>query len=78
MLKRIFWRKREEVTEEWRSLYNEELNNLYSSPNIISVIKSRTRLTKCVAHMRERRDSCRVSVGKPEGKRTLGRSRRRW
>jgi hypothetical protein len=60
-------------------LHNDELHNLYSSPNIVRVIKSRTmRWAEHVARMGEGRDVYRVLVGKPEGKRPLGRPRRRW
>jgi hypothetical protein len=60
-------------------LHNEELNDLYSSPNIVRVIKSRRmRWTGHVARMGEERGAYRVLVGKPEGKRPLGRPRRRW
>ena len=77
MLRRIFGPRRDEVTgERWR-LYNEELNDLYSSPNIVRVIKSR-RWAGHVAHMGEERGVYWVLVGKPEGKRSLGRPRRRW
>ena len=71
--------KRDEVTRTWRKLHNEELNDLYSSPSIVRVIKSRRiRWAVHVARMGERRDVYRVLVGKPEGKRPLGRPRRRW
>ena len=64
---------------EWRRLRNEELNDLYSSPNIVGVIKSRRmRWAGHVARMGEERGACRVLVGKPEEKRPLGRPRRRW
>jgi len=79
MLRRIFGLKRDDVTGEWRKLHNEELNNLYSSPNTLRVIKSRRmRWAGHVACMGERRGVYRVLVAKPEGKRTLGRPRRRW
>jgi len=79
VLRRIFGPKRDEVTGERRKLHNEELNDLYTSPNIVQVIKSRRmRWAGHVARMGERRDVYRVLVGKSEGKRTLGRPRRRW
>ena len=79
VLRRIFGPKRDELTREWRKLHNEELNDLYSSPNIVRVIKSRKmRWVVHVAPMGKRRDVYRVLVGKPEGKRPLGRTRRRW
>ena len=68
-----------QVTGEWRKLHNEDLNDLYSSPNIVRVIKSRRmRCSRHVAQMGERRGVYRVLVGKSEGKRPLGRHRRRW
>ena len=67
------------VTGEWKRLHNEELNDLYSSPNIVRVIISRRmRWARHVARMGEEREVYRVLVGKPEGKRPLGRPRRRW
>jgi hypothetical protein len=79
VLRRIFGPRRDEVTGEWRKLYNEELNNLYSSPNIVRVIKSRRmRWVGHVARMGEERGVYRVVVGKPEGRRPLGRFSRSW
>ena len=79
VLRRIFGPKRDGVTEEWRKLHNGELNDLYYSPNIVRVIKSRrTRWAEHVARMGKRRGVYRILVGKPEGKRPLGRPRRRW
>ena len=80
---RVLWRisgpKRDGVTGEWRKLYNEELNNLYASTNIIRMIKSRRiRWAGHVARMGERRGVYRVLVGKPEGKRPLQIIRRSW
>ena len=78
MLRRIFGPMKDEVTGEWRRLHNEGLNDLYSSPNIVQVIKSRRmRWAGHVARMGEERGVYRVLVGKPEGKRPLGRPRRR-
>ncbi len=79
MLRRIFGPKRDGVTGECRKLHNEELNDLYSSTNIVRVIKSRrVRWVGHVACMEEGRGVHKVLVGKPEGKRPLGRPRRRW
>jgi len=78
VFRRIFGPERDEVTREGRKLHNEELNDLYSSSNIVRVIKSRMRWAGHIAHMGERRGVYRVLVGKPEGKRPLGRPRRRW
>jgi len=77
-LRRIFGYKRDEVTGERRKLHNEELNDLFSSPTIVRVLKSRRmRWVGHVAHMGERRGVRRILVGKPEGKRPLGRRRHR-
>jgi hypothetical protein len=79
VLRRIFGPKRDEVTGEWRKLRNEELNNLYSSRDIIRQVKSkRMRWVGHVARMGEERKVYKVLVRKPEGKRPLGRPRRRW
>jgi hypothetical protein len=79
MLRRVFGPKRDEVTGEWRKLHNEELNDLYSLLNIVRVVKSRRmRWVGHVARMGEDRGVHRVLVGKPEGKRPLGRPRHRW
>jgi hypothetical protein len=78
-LRRVFGPKRDEVTGEWRKLHNEELNDLYSFPNIVRVVKwRRMRWAGHVARMGEERCVYRVLVGKPEGKRPLGLPRRRW
>jgi hypothetical protein len=79
VLRRVFGPKRDEVTGERRKLHNEELNDLYSLPNIVRVIKSRRmRWAGHVARRGEERGVQRVFVGKPEGKRPLGKPRRRW
>ena len=79
VLKRIFGPVRDEETGEWRRLHNEKLNDLYSAPNNVREIKSRTmRWTGHVARMGVERGVYRVLVGKPEGSRPLGRPRRRW
>ena len=73
------WPKRDEVTGEWKKLHNEELSDLYSLPNIVRVVKSRImRWAGHVARMGQGRGVYRVLMGKPEGKRPLGRPRRRW
>jgi hypothetical protein len=75
----LFRSKRDEVIGGWRKLHNEELHNLYCSPSIIRMIKSgRMKWTGHVARMREKRNAYRILVGNPEGKRPLGRPRRRW
>ena len=79
VLRRILQPKRDEVIGEWRILHNEELNDLYSSPNIIWVSKSRRmRCVKHVACMGERRGAYSILVGKPEEERPLQRPRCRW
>jgi hypothetical protein len=79
VLRRIFGPKRDEVTGGRRKLYNEALRDLYSSPSIIRIIKSRRmRWARHVARMGEKRYAYRLLLGKPEGKRPLGRPRRRW
>jgi hypothetical protein len=78
VLRRIFGPKRDEVTGEWRKLHNEELHDLYFSPSITRIIKARKmRWTGHVARMREKMNAYRLLVGKPEGRRPLGRPRRR-
>jgi hypothetical protein len=79
VLRRIFGQKRDEVTGEWRKLHNEEHHDLYSSPSIIRIMKSRrVRWAGHVARMMEKRNAYRFLVGKPEGKRLIGRPGRRW
>jgi hypothetical protein len=79
VLRRIFGPKRDEVTGVWRKLHNGELYDLYSSPTIVCVIKSRRmRWAEHVTQVGEGRGVYRVLVGKPKEKRPLGRHRRRW
>jgi len=79
VVRRMFGPRRDEVTGEWRRSHNKELNDLYCSPNIVGVIKSRRmRWVGHVACMGEERGAYRVLVGKPEEKRPLGRPRHRW
>jgi hypothetical protein len=79
VLRRIFGPKRDEETGGWRRLHNEGLHNLYSSPSIIRMMKSvRMRWAWHVARMVVKRNACRISVRKPEGKRQLGRPSRSW
>jgi hypothetical protein len=78
MWRKIFGPKRDEVTGEWRKLHNEKLNDLYSSPNVVRVIKSRMRWAEHIARMRESKGVYWVLVGKSEGKSPLGRPRLRW
>jgi hypothetical protein len=78
VLRKIFGSKRDEVTGEWRKVHNEELNDLYCSPNIRVIKSRRMSWAGNVARMGERRDLYRVLLGKLEGKRQLGVTRRRW
>jgi hypothetical protein len=79
VLRRMFGPKRDEVTGDWRKLHNEELHNLYFSRSMIRKIKSiRMRWAGHVARIGRRGMHVRVFIGKPEGKRPLGRPRRRW
>jgi hypothetical protein len=79
VLRIIFGPKMDGMTGRWRKLHNEELHNLYSSPNIVRIIKSRRmRWAGHLARMGEKRNVYKLLVGKPEGRRPLGRPRRRW
>jgi hypothetical protein len=79
VLKRIFGQKKHEVTEGWRKLHSEELHKFYSSPTVIRMTKSRTsRWVEHVARIGAKRNAYRILVGKPEGKRPLGRLKCRW
>jgi hypothetical protein len=77
--RRIFGPKGDGVSREWRKLHNEKPSDLYSSPNINQIIKSRKiRWAGQVARILESRGAYKILVGKPEGKRALGRPQRRW
>jgi hypothetical protein len=79
VLRRIFGPKRDRVTGGWRKLHNEELHNLYSSPSIIRIMKlRRMRWAGHVAQIGEKRNVYKLLIRKPEGKRPLGRPKRRW
>jgi hypothetical protein len=79
VLRRIFGPTRDEETGEWKKLHNEELHDLHSSPSIIRIMKARRmRWAGHVARMWEKRNAYRLLVGKPEGRRPLGRPRCRW
>jgi hypothetical protein len=79
VLRRIFVPKRDEVTGGCRKLHNEELHNLYSSPSIIRMIKSKMiKWARHIACMGEKNNSCRILVGKPERERPVGRPKCRW
>jgi hypothetical protein len=79
VLRKIFGPKRDEVTGSCTKLHNEEFQNFYPSPSIIRMIKSRKmRWARHVARIGAKRNAYRILVGKPEGKRPLGRPRRRW
>jgi hypothetical protein len=79
VLRRIFGPKRDEVIGGWRKLHNEELHNLYSSPSIIRMIKSRRMIRAGHAERTvKKRNAYRILMGEPEGKRPVGRHRRRW
>jgi hypothetical protein len=78
VLRRMFDLKREEVAGGWRTLHNEELHNLYASPNTTRVIKIGKMRCRHVARMGEMRNVYNILVGKPEGNRPLGRPTLRW
>jgi hypothetical protein len=79
VLRKVFGPRRDEVTGGWRKLHDDELHNLYSSPSVIIMVKSRRmRWAGHVARMGEKRIAYRILVGKREGKGPLGRPRRRW
>jgi hypothetical protein len=75
VLSRIFAPKRDEETGDWRKLRNEKLHNLFSSPSIVRMMG---RWEGYLARMEEKRNSYRVLLGMPEGRRSRGRQRRRW
>jgi hypothetical protein len=79
VLRKVFGPEKDEVAREWRKLHNEGLNDLYSLPNIVRVVKSKPmRWAGHVARMVQDRGVHRVLVGKPEGKKLLGRPRHKW
>jgi hypothetical protein len=78
VLMRILGPKRDELTGEWRKLHNEELNDLYSSPNSVGDQIEKNEWVGHAARMGESRGVCRFIVGRPEGKRPLGRPRQKW
>jgi hypothetical protein len=78
VLRGIFGPKRDEVTGEWRRLHNEELHDLYSSPSIIKIIKSRRMRRAGHVTRMGKRNTYTLLVRKPEGRRPLGKPRRRW
>jgi hypothetical protein len=81
VLRRIFEPKRDEMRGKWRRLHNEELYNLNSSPNVVHVVKSRRKIRVCAGHvarMGDRKCTYRILVRRTDGKRSLGRLRRKW
>jgi hypothetical protein len=78
VLRRIFGPKRDGVTGDWRKLHNDELQDMYSSPNIIRMKSRRMRWAVHIARLGEKRNAYKILVGKPEGKRPLGRPRHWW